>query len=190
MDRITLRWQGGFSLSDLDNHAEGDIRQAGVYLWCLGQDNGPYGIVYVGKAASILQRLQAEKSEIKNGSASLFGIGTGSPFEVVYCPGYHGQCTEEVIQANLTGIRILYAIPGGSWHSRVKDIEGAIQIHLWRKPETRQFLITGVSSWNLRDVTIENTFSESFHLHGITDGMSIETPRTRQARAVSRQRTP
>lgn len=185
MRTITLNWQGPIRMKDLEtnNKIYDDLNKTGVYLWCAKQYD-KYVIVYVGKANNIATRLCQEVGTINNGLSTLFNITddsenwTDENLDCKYLPNYSNwdDDAKALAETNKEHLYIFYSAIeiNDETPDLNMQVEGAIQIHLWRKTETRKYLITGVSSWNLRNAIIHNHFPADITIIGLD--RTIETP--------------
>lgn len=180
---IELMWSGPLPASSLADTALSlkGIDEAGVYVWCVG-GGGHFYVTYVGKADCLRVRLRQHVGEARRGGASLFrhvGGGALDDVEIGFIPGYDiWSGTEDqlqMVEANLKKQFVFFAsLVRYEGEVRSVDVEGAIQAALFRRRITRQYLVTGVSSYALRGYRIESIFDHGEVVHGLDQ--PIETP--------------
>ncbi|GEM_PF-4467883 len=116
-----------------------------VYLHCTKiDDNSDYYICYyVGQSKDFIRRQGEHKNYYKNVKYSVWKIDN-QELNIKYIPGYDiydevnlNPILDEMIKAT----KIFYA-PIINDNDNPEEIEGAIQIHLWRNEKTRKYLIS------------------------------------------------
>jgi len=164
--KIRLNWNGPVNWSDLENNHLQDyleeMQQPGVYCHCLGPyPENIYSPFYVGKADSIINRQWQHLNYLNNYSATLFNLPEAidrliNP-DIAFLPEYDLKPNDVIIRRNKALSAIFYATVSSG--QDIEAIEGAIQIYLIKKSETRALLITKPSSYRLRNTTINNDYS-------------------------------
>ena len=171
MKSITLKWKGPLFYKDFEEGSVDfkfpDFNKGGIYMWCLDYKGKKY-IDYVGQASNFRRRhLKEHFPKLKNATYSLCDIkkfkSTGK-LDIIHISGYcFVQPDNEMINENLFEHEIYFAemseeINGNNLETSRKMIEGALQIDLFLKYETRAYLTTNVSNYNLRNTIIINEF--------------------------------
>jgi hypothetical protein len=191
MNKITLNWGKPLSLHEFER---GEMRadcpalqEAGVYMWCAKLADC-YVVTYVGKADDTVEaRLVQHVAYIRGGRASLFALHESATvcrdedFRQAYIPEYDSPPDEELKRLIDVNMKSTYVVATAKkdWAAvnngevRTMDVEGAIQIHLRRQPESRKYLMTGVSSYALRDVVLHNTFHKGVRVLGLERPIAI-----------------
>lgn len=176
---INLKWRGPFILGDKKNLLQNIPDSEAIYLFCfrLGQKD-EYIINYVGETENINHRLTNHYKLTWSGKYSLLEFNR-KEIDIIHYgehdlyninlykdKAYFSEKMKAAIQNNLNNQFIFYAEPeyqkplkNFDGKNELKAIEGAIQIHLYRKHETRQYILTPVSSYKLFNYTIINDFS-------------------------------
>jgi len=168
-NEISLKWKP-ITVADVQRKGGKQVLDRGVYLWCLERttkSNLQYIIAYVGKANIIGDRLRDQIAGIQEHNSLLFNLpetpisedNENEALYIKYVPG-HDSRTEcappDLVQRNLDRYRFFYASLEAYPDVEPEDVEGAIQLHLFRNPITRKYLITAVSSYRLRSRLLIN----------------------------------
>jgi hypothetical protein len=137
-----------------------ELSGPGIYLWCV-KKGGIFVIVYVGMSTKVLGRLCTEMNDIKEWQSVLLNLPARGPindahFNYAYVPDHDSRkgLPANLGDRNLARYRIFFARLNKMKRSELTAIEGAIQLHLRGKTETRRYLITGVSSYGLRGTVL------------------------------------
>jgi hypothetical protein len=141
-------------------------------------------VTYVGKTESSLwRRNQVHYTNIEKFLYHFFDLSTFESQEVLnfaFIPLYEShekKETKETKEQMKKAMWLFYAPIANELVEYIRKIEGAIQIHLWRKMETRKYLVTPVSDWSLRGYVIKNDFESNDRILGFEpENRVIETP--------------
>ena len=165
---VPLVWRGPFTLQDFQAELQGqpedkaEAARPGVYLHCL-QRNAEYYITYVGKADSIAVRQVQHLRMMNHRRSSLINIerfGQTSDIDITYIPDYSNEAlfTNDALQSNLQSTKVFFSSVPDDHIIDTELIEGALQIHLWQRMETRKYLLGTkmVSSWRYRGLIQSN----------------------------------
>lgn len=176
INTLNLNWKGPVDLSKLDNEPYltkwPDMNNNGIYVHCLGMTDNEFAIIYVGIAweNSILGRNRVRICDIKAGKEILI-VTNRNELEIAYAPNYDDvnkvENFNKLVEDNLEMTKLFYSVPrideiynNTTKRSALEQIEGAIQFSLIRKHKSRQYLLTGVSNYNLRNLVLVNEFQE------------------------------
>jgi hypothetical protein len=164
MQLIELKWRCLENLFDKDPVAWPDdlLGPQGVYLWTIKTETG-YLILYVGKPSELKSRLVQEKKEIEKGQSVLVEFDRFSEMLTSkYIPTYHDPQRHDLsrlVEEMKKLIVVFVATVPDDFDPAM--IEGALQIFLLSRSDTRRYLLTGPSSYALRGVTIQNNFGDA-----------------------------
>lgn len=177
---ISLIWQhygalGDFAARPLKKIPE--IESPGLYMHLL-PISGKFAVTYVGSTNHLLNRQYQQASAVKCGLGAIIHKpeeAQAHPY-ITYVPSYDSFPSQsQDIDYTLQETLVLCA-PLDAIDYDLKGLEGAIQLHLWRYADTRKFLLTGVSTYRLRNCVIRNGFQVG-HVLGLMDSRStIITP--------------
>jgi hypothetical protein len=166
MEKIDLNWSSAGTLNDFINDTSQkylNINKPGLYMHVMRYD-GFLCVVYLGKADHILNRQVEHAASVQRGRGSIIKKpvdDTHGP-DIVYVPDYDSDFKEHEIDKNFTlqETNILYAPVDTKVHN-LMGLEGALLIHLWRHADTRKYLITRISTYQLRNYRINNIFEKN-----------------------------
>lgn len=172
MIEINLNWQGPIFYKDFEDGSidtkHPDIQIGGIYIWCLDY-KGKKFVDYIGQSDNIKRRhIKEHFPLIKNATYSLCDIKkfklTGK-LDIVHISGFcFLQPSKEMINDNLYEHEIYFTematnINGSNLKTSREMVEGALQIDLFLKHDSRVFLTTSVSNYSLRNTIIYNNFN-------------------------------
>lgn len=169
---IKLNWRGPVDFDKLEDDRymqkwNSDMNNAGIYLHCYEITlQQKYAITYVGISDdSIIERNKTHLSKTKNGECTLFNFKDKDiNFDIIYCSAYLSfEDKKKYVEPNIKTCKLFYATHtkekfitdfGKMTKKRVLlPLEGALQFELWRKEESRKYLITSVSNYSLKKLT-------------------------------------
>ena len=190
---ITLNWNGPFSFSELVTDNSIIENREGIYLFCL-KNKSDYLIYYVGESNKLYDRLKKHNNEFFKGNYSLVNMEHYNLYNEINIINL-GKCElsnfsyntkefknkfkDEIIRnIDQTFVFIAYPFyekPLFNFKGKVSQgIEGAIQTHLYRNQNTRQYLTTKISTYNLTGYKIINIYPDTININGLPK--EIKTP--------------
>lgn len=149
MERLRLKFSKSFLLKDFENCPEGK----GIYFHYI-KDNGSCRIIYVGECLSFPLRQKDHYIKYDNFRYSLFEIENGE-LNIKFVPDY--DLPEKFICLKDELIDKIYVTCGEVKEQNdcsLKEVEGAIINCLYRKSETRKFLLNTKTNYRLRNKVI------------------------------------
>ena len=176
---VNLMWRGPYPLrgieSKLTSLSEEDAKGQGVYLHCLETEK-EYDVVYIGKADSIIDRQGQHAYMLEHKRYSLVNVNSfraGKGLDIMWIPDYGmGEPDNKLVQSNIDAFTVYFA--------KVKEVpplivEGALQVHFWRKMDTRRFLLTQkISGWSYRGKIRNEIPNDIKPIRGLDDIIDLQ----------------
>lgn len=181
MKEIKLTWFGPVEFSkikenDYTNTWNG-ITEGGIYLHCFQIPNKKkYAITYVGKHEySIADRNIEHFKNSENGRYSIYSLLEESFLDIVYNLNDFSNIENfrNDINQNINMLKLFYAKCDAKEiydFATLRPLEGALQYYLYRKTNTRKYLTTNVSNYDLRNTKIFNdkiNLTKDFEIIGL-----------------------
>ncbi len=171
--RVTIDWFGPIPLEQFPERRppagyEEKTSRNGIYLHCFKSNDELYVPFYVGKADTIINRQQEHRRSIRRRKATLLSLKDKErPTDILFIPdyGYVGgdkpdnveKRITELIEININSTHVVFGITEAD--QDLYELEGALQIHFWKKSDYRRHLITHPSNYSLRNCEITNNLS-------------------------------
>ena len=150
MTALNLIFSKSFLLKDYKNCPEG----GGIYFHYIKTENNNYNIIYVGECLSFLLRQEEHFKYYDKYRATLFEIENGE-LNIKYIPDYDSKENFQKLKDEL--INKIYVICGkfeNEFEGSLKAAEGAIINQLYRRSETRKYMLNARSNYILRNTEI------------------------------------
>lgn len=156
-EEILLSFSGPFRLSEIPNNVDSSlVNTGGIYLFTIEQ-NEIYYIYYVGQSYNMVNRNIQHKRDFTNKRWTLFKretdkSGNLTGLEFAFIPGIDnfGEEESKLAQQNIHETWVFLGKFLNEHNYRYEAIEGAIQLYLLRKADTRKFMVTCVSEYTFR----------------------------------------
>lgn len=173
MKEIKLIFSKPFLLKDIDECPNG----SGIYFHYFKNNGGKNRIIYVGESRSFKSRQQEHLFYYNNNKYLLFGLENDN-LNVKYIPDYDspkdlGKNFDIIKKEVISNINVICGEIEDKSICNLKELEGAIIIHLYRNSETRKFLMNTRVNYGLRDTMIILDGIDA-NLYGLPD--IIKTP--------------
>ncbi|MBS1552598.1 MAG: hypothetical protein JST15_11090 [Bacteroidetes bacterium] len=185
MKEIELTWYGPVDFSKIKEKDYTDtfkgITEGGIYLHCFQIPNSEkYAISYVGKHEySIVQRNIEHYFNTKNGNYSIYSLSEETFLNIIYNQNDSSKIENfrsDIIK-NINMLKLFYAKCKAKEISEfvtLRPLEGALQYYLYRNTNTRKYLTTNVSNYDLRNVKICNVkgkLNTNYEIIGLDDNI-------------------
>lgn len=171
MQTISLKFSKSFLLEEFINYPAG----GGIYFhYIKNTKDNTYRIIYVGECQSFELRQKEHLSYYGKNKYSLFEIEDGE-LNIKYIPDYDSsenidEIKKKTISSVFTTCGIIENLGDNNTY---KEVEGAIINHLYRKGESRKFLLNTNKKYTLRNTEIR-LLNMDVKLFGLDD--KIITP--------------